>query len=52
VYEGYWKDNMAHHLGRLIHSDADVYEGQWEFDKGNFFGLVFKSAWERDVYSC
>jgi len=29
IYEGYWKDNMAHGKGRLIHSDADVYEGDW-----------------------
>jgi hypothetical protein len=26
---------MAHGRGRLIHSDADVYEGEWENDKGN-----------------
>jgi len=23
IYEGYWKNNMAHGKGRLIHSDAD-----------------------------
>ncbi len=33
IYEGYWKDNMAHGNGRLIHSDGDVYEGDWLNDK-------------------
>ena len=35
MYEGYWKNNMAHGKGRLIHSDADVYEGEWENDKAH-----------------
>lgn len=26
---------MAHGKGRLIHSDADVYEGEWESDKAH-----------------
>ena len=26
---------MADGIGRLIHSDGDVYDGQWENDKGN-----------------
>ena len=25
---------MAHGRGRLIHSDADIYDGEWENDKG------------------
>jgi hypothetical protein len=29
VYEGYWENDMACGLGRLIHSDGDVYEGEW-----------------------
>jgi len=27
VYEGYWKNNVAHGFGRLIHADGDVYVG-------------------------
>ena len=26
-YEGWWKENRANGLGRLIHADGDVYEG-------------------------
>ena len=33
VYEGYWKDNLAWGYGRLIHSDGDVYIGEWVLDK-------------------
>jgi len=29
MYEGYWRNNMAHGKGRLIHSDGDVYDGDW-----------------------
>lgn len=29
---------MAHGKGRLIHSDADVYEGEWENDKAHGTG--------------
>ena len=31
---------MAHGKGRLIHSDADVYEGEWENDKGNKIKII------------
>jgi hypothetical protein len=27
IYEGYWKNNLAHGYGRLIHTDGDVYIG-------------------------
>lgn len=30
---------MAHGKGRLIHSDGDVYEGDWENDKGKNYSL-------------
>lgn len=36
MYEGYWRDNQAHGMGRLIHADGDVYDGAWEADKGIF----------------
>ena len=25
---------MTHGKGRLIHADSDVYDGEWQFDKG------------------
>jgi hypothetical protein len=27
VYEGWWKNNMAHGKGRLINADGDIYDG-------------------------
>ena len=33
MYEGYWKNDMAHGKGRLIHADGDIYEGEWYEDK-------------------
>lgn len=29
LYEGCWRDGMAHGEGRLIYSNGDVYEGSW-----------------------
>jgi hypothetical protein len=33
---------MAHGKGRLIHSDGDVYEGEWLNDKVSIFFLIIK----------
>ena len=32
-------DNKANGYGRLIHSDGDVYDGQWKDDKSHGFGV-------------
>ena len=32
-YEGYWKDDQANGVGRLIHTDGDCYYGEWLNDK-------------------
>ncbi len=37
-YEGYFKNNMAHGRGRLIHANGEVYEGEWLNDKANGYG--------------
>ena len=29
-FEGFWKNDNAKGRGRLIHSDGDVYEGEWK----------------------
>lgn len=39
MYEGYWKENMANGIGRLIHADGDVYEGEWKNDKAHGKGV-------------
>ena len=31
-YEGYFVDDCADIKGRLIHSDLDLYEGEWKRD--------------------
>lgn len=38
IYEGYWRNNQANILGRLIHADGDIYEGEWVNDKANGYG--------------
>lgn len=38
VYEGHWKANKQHGMGRLIHIDGDVYTGEWENNMANGFG--------------
>lgn len=37
-YEGYFKNNLLHGRGRLIHSNGEIYEGWWYEDKTNGFG--------------
>ena len=32
-YIGAWSGNKASGMGKLIHSDGDVYDGEWENDK-------------------
>ena len=32
LYEGYWFENQANGLGRLIHADGDCYTGMWKDD--------------------
>ncbi len=29
VYDGFWEENVASGKGQLIHSDGDIYEGEW-----------------------
>jgi hypothetical protein len=33
IYVGMFRAGLAHGKGRLIHSDGDVYEGDWKSDK-------------------
>ena len=35
-YEGQWKQNKAHGKGKFFHVDGDVFEGEWQYDKGNY----------------
>lgn len=42
VYEGYWKANKRHGLGRLITIDGDNFEGFWRFDYKRGFGTLWK----------
>ena len=32
VYEGYLLNDRINGYGRLIHADADVYQGEWKDD--------------------
>ena len=36
MYEGYWKDDKANGKCKLIHTDGDVYDGDWLNDKAKF----------------
>ena len=38
IYEGWYKDDRAHGLGRLIHTDGYIYEGDWVDDKAEGYG--------------
>lgn len=38
-YEGFWKNDKAHYMGRLIHADGDVYDGEWKEDKADGVGI-------------
>ena len=38
IYEGFWKDNLAEGMGRLIHADGDMYKGNWEKGKASGYG--------------
>ncbi len=56
VYEGSWRNDMAHGKGRLIHSDGDVYEGDWILDKAAGFGTYertdgskYEGQWKNDL---
>ena len=37
-YEGHYKINLRHGLGRLIHADGDFYEGYWLAGRAHGFG--------------
>mmetsp|Transcript_20314 Transcript_20314/g.20321 ORF Transcript_20314/g.20321 Transcript_20314/m.20321 type:complete len:84 (-) Transcript_20314:199-450(-) len=39
IYEGFWKDNKKHGLGRQIGAKGDVYQGYWLDGKRNGFGV-------------
>ena len=39
TFFGYFCNNKANGKGRLIHSDGDVYEGEWCEDKAEGFGI-------------
>jgi hypothetical protein len=32
VYEGEWKDGMAHGPGKYYHADGTIYAGEWVTD--------------------
>jgi hypothetical protein len=34
---------MAHGKGRLIHSDGDIYEGEWKEDRADGKGVYIHS---------
>lgn len=38
-YDGFWKNGMAHGLGRLVHAEGDIYEGEWFEDKTHGYGI-------------
>lgn len=44
--QGYFKDDTATGKGRLIHSDGDIYFGEWSLDKvfkySIFYNKIFK----------
>jgi hypothetical protein len=35
LYEGFWKNDMAHGLGRRIYITGDVYRGAWKLGKAH-----------------
>ena len=39
IYEGYFANDMANGLGRMIHADGDMYDGNWVNDKHQGFGV-------------
>jgi hypothetical protein len=56
VYEGYWRKNMRHGLGRFISIEGDNFEGFWRNDYKRGFGALWKyigegfvGDWEFDV---
>lgn len=40
-YEGYWKENMFHGLGKTTFSDGNIYEGEYRENKKNGFGVFY-----------
>lgn len=42
LYEGYWRANKRHGLGRLITIEGDNFEGFWRFDYKRGFGTLWK----------
>lgn len=38
-YDGFFKDNKADGRGRLIHPEGDIYDGEWEADKVEGYGV-------------
>ena len=46
---------MAHGLGRLVHAEGDIYEGEWSEDKTHGYGIQqnykgsrYEGHWEND----
>ena len=55
IYEGYWMNDKANVLGKLIHADGDIYEGGWLDDRadgtGTYFhegGAKYEGQWKDD----
>lgn len=47
---------MMHGKGQLIHSNGEIYEGQWKNDKANGFGkykhsdgAIYEGDWFEDM---
>ena len=46
-----------HGLGKLVHSNGDIYEGQWENNKANGYGkyinmtnqAIYEGSWVDDL---
>ena len=55
VYEGQFKNNLAHGLGKITHKDGDSYEGDWINDKADGTGVYlhvsgarYQGQWKED----
>ena len=55
IYEGYWRDNKANIIGRLLRSDGDLYDGEWLNGKAHGTGKYqhsqgsqYVGRWEDD----
>lgn len=44
IYEGWFKQDKAHGMGRLIHADGYTYEGLWEADMASGENGVYRHS--------